>query len=144
MRGARRLARCACCRGRTDLESIEGIEFDAMLRGWVSERTVAEVVTAFNRADVACCPIMSSRDAADDPHHKARGIHVEWEDEQVGRVKGVGVVPRFSRTPGRIWRGSVPVGKDNELVYRRLAGLHPEEIAGLRADSCRCRRRAQI
>ncbi len=118
---------------RTDLESIEGIEFDAMLRGWVSERTVAEVVTAFNRADVACCPIMSSRDAADDPHHKARGIHVEWEDEQVGRVKGVGVVPRFSRTPGRIWRGSVPVGKDNELVYRRLAGLHPEEIAGLRA-----------
>ena len=48
-------------------------------------------------------------------------------------TKGVGVVPRFSRTPGRIWRGSVPVGKDNELVYRRLAGLPPEEIAGLRA-----------
>src|SRR5581483_584467 len=29
---------------RTDLESIEGIEFDAILRGWIAERTVAQVV----------------------------------------------------------------------------------------------------
>lgn len=33
-----------------DLESVEGIEFDAILRGWISERTVAEVVKALNTA----------------------------------------------------------------------------------------------
>lgn len=32
------------------LESVEGIEFDAILRGWISERTVAEVVKALNTA----------------------------------------------------------------------------------------------
>ena len=116
----------------TELDSIAGIEFDAILRGWIAERTVAEVVEAFNRAQVACCPIMSSRDAAEDSHYRARDVHVEWQDEQVGKVKGVGVTPKFSSTPGKIWRGSVPIGHDNELVYGKLAGLDATALARLR------------
>jgi crotonobetainyl-CoA:carnitine CoA-transferase CaiB-like acyl-CoA transferase len=111
---------------------VPGIEFDATLRGWISERTVNEVVEAFNRAKVACCPIMTSRDMAEDPHYQARGVHSEWEDAQVGRVKGIGALPKFSLTPGKIWRGSVPVGYDNDLVYGQLLGLSAAEIAALR------------
>ena len=116
----------------SDVNSIEGIEFDALLRGWVAERTVAEVVESLNAAQVACCPIMNSKDMAEDPHYQARKLHVEWEDGQVGTVKGTGVTPLFSETPGKIWRGSVPVGHDNEAVYTRLAGLSAEEVAQLR------------
>jgi len=61
-----------------------------------------------------------------------RPRHVEWDDVQVGRVKGTGVAPKFSRTPGRIWRGSVPVGHDNDLVYRNLLGLSDQELDDLR------------
>jgi crotonobetainyl-CoA:carnitine CoA-transferase CaiB-like acyl-CoA transferase len=117
----------------TDLESIAGIEFDALLRGWIAERTVAEVVEIMNRAQVACCPIMTAHDMAEDRHYRARGVHVEWEDEQVGPVKGIGVLPRFSATPGKIWRGSVPVGHDNELVFGTLAGLSATDVAALRS-----------
>lgn len=116
----------------SDVNSIEGIEFDALLRGWVAERTVAEVVEAMNAAQVACCPIMNSRDMADDPHYRARKLHIEWDDGQVGKVKGTGVTPLFSETPGKIWRGSVPVGHDNEAVYTRLAGLSVEQLAHLK------------
>ncbi len=116
----------------SDVNSIEGIEFDALLRGWVAERTVAEVVEAMNAAQVACCPIMNSRDMADDPHYRARKLHIEWDDGQVGKVKGTGVTPLFSETPGKIWRGSVPVGHDNEAVYTRLAGLSVEQMAHLK------------
>lgn len=115
-----------------NLESIAAIEFDALLRGWIAERTVAEVVEIMNRAEVACCPIMTARDMADDPHFQARAVHEEWEDEQVGRVKGIGVLPRFSATPGKIWRGSVPIGHDNELVFGKLAGLGAADLAALR------------
>jgi hypothetical protein len=31
-----------------------------------------------------------------------------------------------------VWRGSVAVGHDNELVYRELLGLSGEELADLR------------
>ena len=117
---------------RTDLDSIEGIEFDAILRGWVEERTVAEVVETMNAAQVASCRIMTPRDIAEDPHYQKRQVHIEWEDGNLGRkVKGNGITPKFSRTPGKVWRGSVPLGYDNELIYSHLMGLSAQELAQL-------------
>src|SRR5271155_316879 len=119
---------------RTQLESIEGIEFDAILRGWISERTVKEVVAAMADGNVPCSPIMTSKDIAEDPQYRARGMHVEWEDGQVGKVKGIGVAPKFSLTPGKIVRGSVPVGHDNDRVYRELLGVSADDLDSLRRD----------
>jgi crotonobetainyl-CoA:carnitine CoA-transferase CaiB-like acyl-CoA transferase len=119
---------------RTNLESIEGIEFDAILRGWINERTTAEVVRIFNEAQVPCAPIMTAKDMAEDPHYQARGVHIEWDDLQVGHLKGIGIVPKFSDTPGRIWRGTVRVGYDNERVYGDLLGLKPADLESLKRD----------
>ena len=116
----------------TDPQSPEGIEFDAMLRGWVEERTVKEVVDLLNAGQVACTPIMTPKDMAEDPHYEARSVHIEWDDPQLGRkVKGTGIFPRFSDTPGEIWRGSVGLGYDNDLVFGKLLGMSESEIAGL-------------
>lgn len=119
---------------RTQLESLEGIEFDAILRGWISERTVAEVVDKMSEGAVPCSPIMSSKDMAEDAQYRARGMHVEWNDEQVGRVKGIGVAPKFSLTPGKIVRGSVAIGHDNERVYREMLGVSADELESLRRE----------
>jgi len=119
---------------RTELESIEGIEFDAILRGWISERTVKEVVDKMAEHGVPCSAIMSSKDIADDAQYRARDVHVEWNDEQVGPVKGIGVAPKFSLTPGKIVRGSVAVGHDNERVYREMLGVSADEIESLRRE----------
>lgn len=117
---------------RGEPESVEGIEFDAILRGWVEERTVSEVVETMNAAQVASCPIMTPKDIAEDPHYKMRGMHIEWEDLNLGRkVKGVGITPKFSLTPGEVWRGSVPLGYDNETVFSGLLGLDATELADL-------------
>lgn len=117
-----------------EIEEVHGIEFDTLLRAWVAERAVSEVVELMNEAGVACSPVLNSRDAANDPHHKARGLHIEWEDEQVGRLKGVGPVPKFSKTPQKIWRGSAALGADNERIYGKLLGRDSEQLARLRAD----------
>jgi formyl-CoA transferase len=116
------------------LESVEGVEFDALLRGWIGERTLSEVVRVLNEARVGCARIMSSKDIADDPHYKARGVHVEWTDEQVGPVRGTGIAPGFSATPGKVWRGSVGIGHDNQRVYGGLLGLSENELDGLKRD----------
>ncbi len=121
-------------KARTELESIEGIEFDAILRGFIGERTVAEAVQIMNEAKVPCSPIMTSKDMAENPQYIARRTHIEWEDEQVGKVKGIGVVPTFSRTPGKIFRGSVRMSYDNERVYRDLLGLSAAEMENLKRD----------
>jgi crotonobetainyl-CoA:carnitine CoA-transferase CaiB-like acyl-CoA transferase len=121
-------------KARLDVESMEGIEFDAILRGWINERSAEDVVRHMNAHNVACNRIMSSKDMAENEQYKARDIHVEWDDVQAGPVKGVGVVPKFSLTPGKIVRGSVGVGHDNDRVYGELLGLKPAEIEGLRRD----------
>jgi crotonobetainyl-CoA:carnitine CoA-transferase CaiB-like acyl-CoA transferase len=119
---------------RVNLESIEGIEFDAILRGWMAERTTAEVVRRLNEAQVPCAPIMTAKDLAEDPHYRARGLHTEWEDLQVGKVKGIGVVPKFSKTPGKIVRGAPAIGHDNRRIYGELLGLDEAELDSLRRE----------
>ena len=118
---------------RLNLDSIPGIEFDAILRGWVEGRTVQEVVEIMNVAQVGCSAVMTPKDIAEDPHYKAREIHTEWEDITLGRkIKGIGIIPKFSETPGKIWRGSTPLGYDNDTVYGHFLGLDTTELDQLR------------
>ena len=117
-----------------DIEGVHGIEFDTLLRVWVQDRKVGEVVELMNQAGVACSPVLNARDAAHDPHYQARDLHIEWEDEQVGRLRGVGAVPKFSKTPQKIWRGSAALGADNDRIYGDVLGRDSEELAKLRAD----------
>ena len=81
---------------------------------------------------MAAPPIMTPKDMAEDPHYEARNVHIEWEDSQVGRkVKGTGIFPKFSDTPGEIWRGAVFTEHDNDLMFSQLLGMSESEITGL-------------
>ncbi len=114
--------------------TAEGWEFDALFRAWVADRTSEEVLAVMRDLSIPCAKVMSSRDMAENPHYQARGIHIQWEDEEAGKVRGTGVVPRLSATPGRIWRGSPALGQDNRLVYGDLLGLSADEIEMLQRD----------
>ncbi len=117
---------------RREIESPQGIEFDAILRGWVEERTMKEVETILNEAQIGCSRIMNAQEMAQNSHYNLRNVHVEWEDKQLKKkVKGVGIVPKFSKTPGKIWRGSVSVGYDNQSVYGDLLGLATQDLSDL-------------
>lgn len=122
-------------KARIEVNSPKGLEFDALLRGWVADRTMVQVVEELNAAGVACCQIMSAQGAAEDPHYAARGIHVEWDDEVVGRVKGVGMVPKFSKTPQKVWRGSRRLGADNSEVFGTLLGVPDDVLASYQERS---------
>ncbi len=116
------------------VNSPEGLEFDALFRQWVAQRTADEVLRELDQIGVPCSKIMSSAQCAANSHFQARAMHIEWEDGQAGQVKGIGVVPKFSATPGTIWRGAVGLGHDNDLVYGELLGLGQGELEQLRRD----------
>ena len=68
-------------------------------------------------------------------HELEQGMAGLRDDLNLGRtVKGTGIAPKFSETPGKIWRGSVPVGHDNEMVFRQLLGITSEDLAKLVED----------
>lgn len=121
-------------RARTAVESPDGLEFDRRLREWIATLEVSQAVKRLNQMKVACAPVLDARGMAEHPQYRARGVHIEWEDLVAGRLRGIGTVPRFSLTPGRIFRGSVPIGYDNQRVYRDLLGLAEAEIERLARD----------
>ncbi len=116
---------------RTAINDVNGLEFDALLRGWCEERAMSDVIDTLNEQGIPCAPIMNAKTSAEDSHYQARGVHTDWDDDQVGHLKGTGVAPRFSATPAQIWRGTGASGADNAAVFGDLLGYAESELAAL-------------
>lgn len=92
------------------------VELDELMTAWVAERSLGEVLAAFEAAQAAAAPIFDMADIAADPHYAARGAVVE-----VDGVPMQGLVARLSATPGAIrWVGR-PLGADTKSVLAELA-----------------------
>jgi crotonobetainyl-CoA:carnitine CoA-transferase CaiB-like acyl-CoA transferase len=107
-------------------------EVDPVINAFVARHTVEELEELGRRHDVAISRVYDIAAIARDPHYRSRSMFVEWEDPVAGRVKGAGIAPKFSETPGQVWRGAPWLGQDNERVLGGLLGYPPERIRRLR------------
>jgi crotonobetainyl-CoA:carnitine CoA-transferase CaiB-like acyl-CoA transferase len=105
---------------------------DAAIAAFCATRTRDELEQLGRDHDVAITRTMSIDEIARDPHYLARGMFLEWDDPVAGRVKGAGVAPRFSATPGGVWRGAPWLGQDNERVLREVLGYSDAQVRELR------------
>jgi formyl-CoA transferase len=107
-------------------------EVDALVSGWFAERTAAEAQETLDAAGVPVCPIYSIADIFADPHYAAREDIIAPEDPDLGPVPMPAILPRFSRTPGRVRFTGPRLGEHNASVYGGLLGLSEDEQAELR------------
>jgi crotonobetainyl-CoA:carnitine CoA-transferase CaiB-like acyl-CoA transferase len=107
-------------------------EVTASIDAFCRIRTGVDLEELGRRHDVAISRVYDIASIADDPHYQERGMFEEWTDPVAGAVKGAGIAPKFSATPGRVWRGAPWLGQDNEAILSGLLGFSPERIAALR------------
>ncbi len=107
---------------------------DRAIAEFCASRTRQDLEQIGRDRDVAITRVFDIADIARDPHFRERGMFVEWDDPVAGRVKGAGVAPRFSETPGGVWRGAPWLGQDNQWVFREMLGLSRAEIEQLQAS----------
>jgi len=107
---------------------------DRAIARFCEPRTRQELEEIGRTHDVAITRVFDIADAARDPHFREREMFVEWDDPVAGRVKGAGVAPKFSDTPGGVWRGAPWLGQDNPRVFEALLGMSKSEIDALRAS----------
>jgi len=106
-------------------------ELDAYVGGWIAQRQIDEVLTAFEEAQAAVAPIYSVKEIMADPQYEALGSIAAIDDPDLGTVRMQNVMFRMSDTPGRIrWAGR-GLGEDNRAVFGGELGLSDQEIAGL-------------
>jgi len=108
------------------------VEVDDVVAAWVAERTLAEAMAVFEKAEVAAAPVYDAAQLLSDEHLRARGTFVSVDDPDLGRITVQAPVVRLSETPGRIEHLGRPLGADNEAVFGELLGVDPERLKALR------------
>ncbi len=111
-------------------------ELDEIIGTWASQRTSIEIIAILSEAGVISGPINTVADVVADPQLIARGMIADHWDDRIGRnVKGPGVVPVLSASPGTIrFAGSTRPGQHNHEVYTGLLGLTAEELHRLEGE----------
>lgn len=111
-------------------------ELDKIIGDWAAAREPADIIETLSEAGVISGPINTVAEVVTDPQLLSRGMIADHWDERIGRnVKGPGVVPVLSESPGTIRSaGSSRPGQHNGEVYGELLGLRSEEIADLESQ----------
>lgn len=107
-------------------------ELDEAIGGWIAAHTRDEVMAEFARHEGAIAPIYTIADIFEDPQFEYREAVTRVAHPDLGDIAMANVVPKLSRTPGRIrFPGPTAIGADNDKVLGEL-GLTPERIQELR------------
>lgn len=115
-----------------DVRRRNGEELEAHVAEWVAARSAAEVEERLLGAGVPSGPVNSIAELFEDPQVAARENLVEVPDAEGQPLRMIGVIPKLSRTPGRIEHAGRPLGADNDAVYREWLGISSEELRALR------------
>ncbi|HEY8049045.1 MAG TPA: CoA transferase [Ramlibacter sp.] len=109
-------------------------EIERIITQWTLSQDAAGLKAKLDAAEVPATTIFTIADIFEDPHFKARGMLVQAPDDDLGQVTLAGIVPKLSRTPGRIrWSGH-RLGQDTREVLREMASLTDGDIDALQAE----------
>jgi formyl-CoA transferase len=108
-------------RYRTNAERVKHAEaLDAIIGEFVAQRTQAENVAFFERAEVTIGPIYDIRQILEDPHVLARELVADYPDADMGAFPMHHVVPRLSGTPGSIRTPAPRLGEHNRALLAEV------------------------
>ena len=106
-------------------------EIDAIMAGWIGQRTLDEALAVFEEAGVAAAPIYDAEQLLADPQLRARNIYPSVDDPELGSMRIQAPVPRFSATPGAVTHLGPRLGQHNAEVYQELLGIDDGRLAEL-------------
>jgi formyl-CoA transferase len=95
-------------------------------------QTTAAWLELFNALSVPAGPINDVAAALEAPQVQARGMVQEVEHPTAGRIKVLGPVAKFGRTPATVRSAPPPLGHHTEAVLCDLLGYDAARIAALR------------
>jgi len=113
---------------------IGRIENERVVREWVRQRTVREVVDKLVEYSVPVAPVLAPEDVVKDPHVLARNMIIELEHPQTGRLRMPNFPLKFSEEIARVERPAPLLGQHNEEVLTGLLGYTPEQVSELKKE----------
>ena len=106
------------------LENVE--ELDQVIGEWIAKHPASEVIAVMEQAEAAVGPVQDIPQIHLDPSFQERPSFVEVRDPHLGLMQLVDVVPRLSRTPGRVRTTGPALGQHTGEILAEL-GLAGEQ-----------------
>jgi formyl-CoA transferase len=100
------------------------VELDTLIESWANGLAADSLLAVLTEHGVPAGKIYTAADMISDPHYLAREMVLRPAGGDVGPMPGI--VPKFSRTPGRVARVGPSLGADTEQVLADLLGLGDE------------------
>ena len=104
-----------------------------VLQAWLGQRSTSEVMEQLIPAGGVVGPVYDAAQIAHDPHYREREDILEIDDPQLGRTRMVGVVPKFSGTPGSVEHAGPTLGEHNRHIYGSWLGYSEDEVEELKS-----------
>jgi formyl-CoA transferase len=101
---------------------------------WFAAHTYEEASKALEEHQVPYSPIMSMADIFTEPHYRERDMIIDVPEPMLGSLPQPGVVPKLSRTPGRVTHAGPPLGQHTEEILCEFLQMSPAEIEELRKE----------
>jgi succinyl-CoA:(S)-malate CoA-transferase subunit A/succinyl-CoA:(S)-malate CoA-transferase subunit B len=120
--------------GRVEQRLARREAVDEVIRQWLATRTMEQVVAECERAGVPCAPVQTIADIFASEQFAARGNLLTVEDPELGEKTVPNVVPRLSKTPGRLAHLGPRLGSSNREVLGELLGRTEGELIELARD----------
>ena len=105
---------------------------DPIIAAWTAQHTKQEAMDILAKADVPAGALLDVGDITNDPSYQERGMIVEIDHPQHGKVKVPGFAPRLSENHID-YTCSPGLGEHNEEIYGGILGLSGDELAELKA-----------
>jgi formyl-CoA transferase len=106
---------------RTNADRVRNAEeLDAIIGAFIAERTQAENVAFFERAEVTIGPIYDTAQILEDPHFIEREVVADYPDPEMDALPMHHVVPRLGGTPGAIRTPAPGLGEHNRSVLAEI------------------------
>ncbi|MFJ6077080.1 CaiB/BaiF CoA transferase family protein [Pseudarthrobacter sp. NPDC092419] len=110
-------------------------ELEGVIADWAVNYTAGELVSLLDQHGVPNSTVSTVEDIFEDPQLKARDMLVEVADDELGTVVQPGIVPKLTRSAGRIgWNGPLVHGSHNADVYQGLLNLTEEDLQNARSE----------
>lgn len=108
-------------------------ELDQRIEEWTKTLPTQDCLAILEEYGVPSGPIYSAKEILEDPQYKAREMIITAEHEELGEFPMPGVVPKLSRTPGKVKTvGAEYMGKHNQEVYGNLLGYSETRLGELK------------
>ena len=111
------------------LENRESLNYE--LNRWLGQRNLKETMDQLIPAGGVVGPVYDAAQIMEDPHFHSRQDIIDIDDPELGQTKMLGVVPKFSETPGAVEHAGPKVGEHNRHIYSSWLGLDEEKLTEL-------------